>query len=116
AGGPVDVIIDYVWGAPLEAALTSAGAGARIVQVGRAAGNAEIRLSADLIRAKSLNVLGYATYHVPHAVRAAAYQQLVQHAAEDRLRVDVECVPLSEVEQAWYRQRSGARSRLVLLP
>jgi NADPH2:quinone reductase len=116
ASGPVDVIVDYVWGAPLEAALTIAGGGARVVQVGRAAANAVVQLSADLIRAKSLNVLGYATYHVPHAVRAAAYQQLVRLAAEDRIRVDMECVPLSEVEQAWSRQRSRARSRLVLLP
>jgi DNA-binding CsgD family transcriptional regulator len=116
AGGPVDVIIDYVWGAPLEAAIAGAGVGARIVQVGRAGAHADVHLSADLIRAKSLNVLGYATYHVSHAVRAAAYQQLVRHAAEDRLRVDVECIPLSKVEQAWTRQRSGVRSRLVLLP
>jgi NADPH2:quinone reductase len=115
-GPPVNVIVDYVWGPPLEAALHVAADGARIVQVGRAAANAEIRLSADLMRARSLDLRGYATYHVPHAVRAAAYQQLVHHAAEDRLHVDVECVSLSEVEQAWSRQRSGARSRLVLLP
>jgi NADPH:quinone reductase-like Zn-dependent oxidoreductase len=52
-GVPVNVIVDYVWGRALEAALHAAATGARIV---------------------------------------------------------------SEVEQAWSRQRAGVRSRLVLTP
>jgi NADPH2:quinone reductase len=115
-GAPVNVIVDYVWGPALEAALHVADAGARIVQVGRAGASAEIHLSADLVRARSLNVLGYATYHVPHDLRAAAYQQLVQFAADGQLRVDLECLPLSEVQQAWSRQCAGVRNRLVLVP
>jgi NADPH2:quinone reductase len=115
-GAPVNVIVDYVWGRALEAALHTAETGARIVQVGRAAASGDMQLSADLMRAKSLNVLGYATYHVPHEVRAAAYQRLANLAADGRLLVDLECLPLSEVEQAWPRQRAGVRSRLVLMP
>jgi hypothetical protein len=33
-----------------------------------------------------------------------------------RLRVDVECLPLNEVEQAWARHRAAKRRRLVLMP
>jgi hypothetical protein len=33
-----------------------------------------------------------------------------------RLRADVECLPLNEVEQAWARQRACERRRLVLMP
>jgi hypothetical protein len=69
-----------------------------------------------VIRAKSLNVLGYATYHVAYEVRATAYQRLANLAADGRLLADLEYVPLSEVEQAWSRQRAGVRSRLVLMP
>jgi len=115
-GAPVNVIVDYVWGRALEAALHAADTGARIVQVGRAAASADMQLSADMMRAKSLNILGYATYHVPHAVRAAAYQHLANLAADGRLIVELERLPLSEVEQAWSRQRAGVRSRLVLMP
>ena len=115
ADGAVDVIVDYTWGRPLGAALEVAGVGARVVQVGRAAG-ADVQLSADLMRAKSLNLLGYATYHVAHNVRAVAYQRLAQFAAEGKLAVDLECLPLSEVEQAWARQQAGVRRRLVIMP
>jgi NADPH2:quinone reductase len=75
-----------------------------------------MQLSADMMRAKSLNILGYATYHVPREVRAAAYQHLANLAADGRLVADLERLPLSEVEQAWSRQRAGVRSRLVLMP
>ena len=115
-GAPVNVIVDYVWGRPLEAALHAADTGARIVQVGRVAANGDIQLSADLMRAKSLNLMGYATYHVPHEIRAAAYQHLANLAAEGRLVVELERLPLSRVEPAWSRQRAGVRSRLVLMP
>jgi NADPH2:quinone reductase len=114
-GGAIDVIVDYVWGPAVEAAISAAAVGARIVQVGRS-GSEEIRLSADTMRAKSLSILGYATYHAPFEVRAAAYRRLTELAGQGQLAVDVERVPLSEVERAWERQRAGARSRLVVLP
>jgi hypothetical protein len=111
----VNVSVDYVWGRPLEAALHAADTGARFVQVGRVAANGDIQLSADLMRAKSLNILGYATYHVRHEVRAA-YQHRAMLAAAGRLVVELERLPLSRVEPAWSRQRAGVRSRLVLMP
>jgi hypothetical protein len=103
-------------GRALEAGLHTAATGARIVQVGRATASADTQLSADLLRTKSLKMMGYATYHVPHAVRAAAYEHLTNLAAEGRPVVELERLRLSEVEQAWSRQRAGVRSRLVLTP
>jgi len=115
AQGGVDVIVDYVWGPPAEAALRAAAAGARLVQVGTAAGE-EIRVPAALARGQSLAVLGYASYHAPRPVRAAAYRRIVELAGQGQSIVDVERVPLRQVEQAWERQRAGARRRLVLIP
>jgi NADPH2:quinone reductase len=115
AQGEVNVIIDYLWGSPLEAALRAAAVGARVVQVGQF-GDDEIRLSAALARSKFLSILGYATFHAPRDVRAEAYRQLADLAGQGRLIVDVERIPLEQVEQAWERQRAGSRHRLVLLP
>jgi NADPH2:quinone reductase len=115
AGGNIDVIVDYVWGPAVEAAINAAGHGARIVQVGRA-GHDQIQVSADVARAKSLDILGYATYHAPYEIRAAAYRRLGELAGQGQLVVDVERVPLVEIERAWERQRTGTRSRLVVVP
>ncbi len=115
ARGAVDVIIDYVWGPPAKAALQAAAVGARLVQVGTSAGE-EIRVPAAAMRGQSLAILGYANYHAPLAVRAAAYRRMAELAGQSQLTGDVERFPLRQVEQAWERQRSGARQRLVLIP
>jgi NADPH:quinone reductase-like Zn-dependent oxidoreductase len=115
AQGPVDVVVDYLWGPALEAAVQAAGVGARLVQVGQA-GADEVHLSAATARAKSMSILGYATYHAPRNVRAAAYRHLAELAGQGQLVVDVQPVALRFVEQAWHRQHAGSRQRLVLLP
>lgn len=89
--------------------------GARVVLVGQS-GADEIHLSASLARSKGLNILGYATFHAPRDIRSEAYRRLADLAGQGRLMVDVERVPLEQVGQAWERQRSGSRHRLVVLP
>jgi NADPH2:quinone reductase len=115
AGGNIDVIVDHVWGPAAETAINAAGPSARIVQVGRA-GHDQIQVSADLARAKSLDILGYATYHAPFEIRAAAYRRLGELAEQGQLFVDVERLALVDIERAWERQRAGTRSRLVVVP
>lgn len=115
AQGDIHVIIDYVWGPPSEAALQAATVGGRLVQVGVAAGE-EINLKAALIRSKSLSIFGYANFHASLERRTSAYRQLAELAGQGRLIVPVERIPLRQVKQAWERQRSGTRTRLVLMP
>lgn len=115
ADGGIDVIVDLVWAAPAEAALRAAAVGARLVQVGQMAGP-EIALAAAAVRSRFLAVLGYANFHVPLDVRAAAYRRLAEHARDGRLAVDVERVALADVEHAWERQRSGVDRKLVVVP
>ncbi|HEX6553794.1 MAG TPA: zinc-binding dehydrogenase [Ktedonobacteraceae bacterium] len=115
AQGEIHVIIDYVWGPATEAALQAASVGGRLVQVGTGALQ-EIRLSAPLLRGKFLTVLGYASHHASLDRIVAAYRQIAELAGQGRLIVPVERMPLRQVEQAWERQRSGTRQRLVLMP
>jgi len=115
AQGDIHVIIDYVWGPPTEAALQAAAVGGRLVQVGTTAGD-EINLKGSILRSKSLTIFGYAGFHASLERRATAYRQLAEHAGQGRLIIPVERIPLRQVEQAWERQRSGTRRRLVLMP
>jgi NADPH2:quinone reductase len=116
AQGEIQVIVDYVWGPPAEAALQAASDGGRLVQIGQAAAWQEIRLAALLLRSKSLTIFGYGNYDASLETRAAAYQHICQLAAQGQLTVPVERLPLSQVTQAWERQHAGTRQRLVLLP
>lgn len=115
AGGDVDVVHDPLWGAPAAAAVEALGVGGRLVQLGQSAG-AEATLSSAAIRGRHIDIRGYLNFLVPTDVRRAAYRTLVEHAAADRLAVDVERIPLAEVADAWARVQRSAHRKLVLVP
>lgn len=115
AGGEADVVVDYLNGAAAEAALTVMAQGGRMVQVGSIAGPAT-RIDAQIARRNCLDVLGFAYYHAPFEQQAEAYRQVIEHAVAGQFDIDHETFPLSRFEQAWTRQRSGERARLVMVP
>jgi NADPH:quinone reductase len=109
------VVVDPLWGEPLVAALEAAAPGARVVNIGQSAG-AEATIPSRLVRGKQVELLGYSNLAVPRDVLEREYRALVGHAAEGRVRLDVETVPLARVSDAWERQRAGAGRKLVVCP
>jgi NADPH:quinone reductase-like Zn-dependent oxidoreductase len=77
AGGTVDVVLDYLNGAPAEAALEVMGPSGRMVQIGSILAP-HLRLNSQLARKGSLDVLGFAYYHAPVAQQADAYTTLTK--------------------------------------
>jgi NADPH2:quinone reductase len=114
------VIVDYVWGRPTEALLdymtrkefANVKSEARLVQVGESAGQT-ISLHAAVLRSTALAILGTAGIP-PRDVLVDAFQQVTSRAASGELRIDVEQVPLAQVENAWQRNEHGRR--LVFIP
>jgi NADPH:quinone reductase-like Zn-dependent oxidoreductase len=115
-----DVIIDYLWGHPTEAllaAITREGFAAvkseiRLVQVGESAG-AAISLPAAVLRSTPLTIMGTAGIPSPD-ILMDALRQVMTRSAQGELRIDVERVPLDQVESAW--RRDGQGRRIVLIP
>jgi NADPH:quinone reductase-like Zn-dependent oxidoreductase len=115
AGGEVDVVIDPLWGVPAVGALGALGVGGRLIQIGQSAG-AEATVPSRLVRGRIADIRGHTNFLAPDEVRREAYAAMAQHAAAGRLRVELERIPLAEVERAWERQRGGAHVKLVLVP
>ncbi len=113
--GPVDVIIDPLWGLPALSAIKAARHGARLIQMGQVAAPSLDVPAADL-RARAMDLRSYALFHCPFEDRRAAYLELTRSVAAGKVQVDVEAVPLREVKAAWERQAAGARRKLVLVP
>jgi len=88
---------------------------ARHIQVGHMAASA-LELPALAVRSAMLELLGFLIFRVPIPVRRAAYRQLTELAARGELEVDLERVPLSEVDRAWERQQEGPGAKLVIVP
>jgi|HubBroStandDraft_1064217.scaffolds.fasta_scaffold67174_3 NADPH:quinone reductase-like Zn-dependent oxidoreductase len=116
-----NVIIDYVWGHPIEVLLSAItrpefaaiNSETRLVQVGESAGST-IALPAAVLRSTALTILG--TAGIPsREVLAAAMQQVLDWAANGALQIEIETVPLAGIEIAWQRPESAGR-RLVVIP
>ncbi len=122
ANGAYDVVLDYLWGRPTEAlvaALTRHDVTAeptmtRLVQIGEAAGPM-VRLPAAALRSSGLEIMGSGGGSIPPAAIFETFPSLWELATNGTLHIDIEPVPLADVEQAWQRRDSGGR-RLVLIP
>jgi NADPH:quinone reductase-like Zn-dependent oxidoreductase len=112
--GPVDLVLDPVFGVPAAAALRVLRAGGRLVNLGSSAAPAATIESATL-RGGSLRLLGYTNNALSMRERAESLGVIAGHAAAGRLIVDYEVVPFAEVTRAWSRQAAGtAQGRTVL--
>ena len=117
----IDVVIDYLWGRPTELLLEALAKGfnptvarsTRLVEVGESAGKT-INLPGATLRSIDLKVLGSGFGSVDLERVLGAIPELFRRAAAGALRVDVEAVPLAQVESAWNRIEKARR--LVFVP
>jgi NADPH:quinone reductase-like Zn-dependent oxidoreductase len=115
-----NVIVDYLWGRPTElllGALTRAEfliepSNVRLLPIGESAGPA-ISLHAGVFRSAGLAIPGGG--FPPPSVFLDIYNQLMAYAADGKLRIETERVPLADIERAWQRSDLHGR-RLVLIP
>lgn len=112
----IDVVIDYLWGRPtellLEALATTfrpdAARNIRLVEVGESAGKT-ISLPGATLRSIDLHLLGSGFGSVSLDQVLGAIPTVFDLAARGTLRIDVERVPLADVEDAWNRVEKGRR-------
>jgi NADPH:quinone reductase-like Zn-dependent oxidoreductase len=112
ADGPVDLVVDPLFGVPAVAALRALAPHGRLVNLGSSAAETAPLDSATL-RSRSLRVLGYTNNELTPPQRAAALSHVVAEASAGRLTVAHEPVPLVDVAGVWSRT-SG--DRVVLVP
>lgn len=121
AQDPVDVVLDYLWGAPAEAllaalshkGLSKATPRLRYVQIGASAGPA-ISLLAATLRSSAIELLGsgFGSASLDQIVRAVA--DFFRMAAAQPFHFQARAVPLKDVESVWNTPESGVR--LVFQP
>lgn len=114
---PVDIVLDYTWGHPIELILSAISASAphpvKIISVGQMA-DASITLPSGLLRSHPIEILGSGFGSMsPEQVKTYMKDVLPSvflMAAEGKLKIDIESVRLQEVEDAWTKKYpSGVR-------
>jgi NADPH2:quinone reductase len=115
AGGPVDVVLDGLYGVPLEAALRVCAQRARVVNIGNPSG-ATAHVPAGLLRGKQLTMSGFAGLHTPLRAKRAALTWLWTALACGELQVQVRTFPLEGFPAAWRAQAVSPHAKCVILP
>lgn len=113
AEGPLDVVIDALWGRPAMAALTALGTGGRLVNVGESAGT-DVHVPLAQVRNKQGAILTLSSGWTALEVKLRAYRTVLDQVASGRVTVDHEVVPLADVASAWERQAGSPGRKLVI--
>ncbi|MCZ4098690.1 zinc-binding dehydrogenase [Streptomyces sp. So13.3] len=115
AAGPVDVVLDGLYGVPLEAALRACAPRARVVNIGNPAG-VTAQIPAGLLRGKQLSLSGFAGLHTPLKDKQPALTWLWDALSREELRIEVRGFALGELPSVWRAQAASPHAKYVLLP
>jgi NADPH:quinone reductase-like Zn-dependent oxidoreductase len=120
AAADVDVVIDYLWGAPTAEAMaavvthrTDRGQPLNWIEIGSMAGTTATILSAAL-RAARLQIVGSGQGSVPTRDIVAELSDLAAAITSGAFQVDAQAVPLAGVTAAW--ADTSSHQRLVIVP
>jgi NADPH:quinone reductase-like Zn-dependent oxidoreductase len=114
AGGPVDVVIDPVFGEPAAAAALALGPGGRLVNIGGAAHD-RAEFSSATLRGRSIDILGYTNNAISAEQRADALTQVLTLAARGEVSVEHQVFPLADCAQAWASASSSGYRVVVAI-
>lgn len=121
---PVDIVIDYLWGHPLEMIITTLKGSRintitknmRIVTVGSMAGE-NINLASGALRSSAIELsgsgLGSLSMQDLQQFSADVLPEMFQLAAEGKLTIAIENTTLENIETAWQQEVSPGK-RLVV--
>jgi NADPH2:quinone reductase len=119
---PFDIILDFLWGHPASMvmrALTrhdilAEASRIRFVSIGEMAGST-VSLPSAALRSSGLEIYGSGDGSIAPQALFETFPRMWALAAQGKLSMDLEPVPLADVESAWQRQDTAGR-RLVFLP
>jgi NADPH2:quinone reductase len=115
ADGPIDVVLDPLWGEYAGIATEAMNVNGRLVLIGQSASQ-QATLDAGIVRGKALRILGHPNALTPPEVKYGAFRAMCEHAAAGKLAVEYEEIPLDDVAEAWERQASSPNVKLILVP
>lgn len=113
AGGPLDIVVDPLWGAPAMAAIAVLAERGRLVTVGNTAGTeADLPLQA-MRKARSL-VVGLSSGWTPMPEKLDAFRFVIGQVEAGAVKVNLDVEPLESIGSAWARQEQFPHTKIVV--
>jgi NADPH:quinone reductase-like Zn-dependent oxidoreductase len=114
-GGPVDLVVDPVWGPWAQTALACLKPGGRYLNVGAAGGDGTA-FQVEWLRARQLTLIGFSAAGAPPADVIASYRHVAALAAAGSLTLPTATYSLDEATRAWQAQVSSPGKKIVVIP
>jgi NADPH:quinone reductase-like Zn-dependent oxidoreductase len=116
----IDIVLDYLWGAPTEALVaaltghdfTAEPRRTRLIEIGASAGPA-ISLPGAALRSSGLEIYGSGGGSVSMKLILEEIPKILEHAARGELKLETKKVPLADVEKVWNQKENR---RVVFVP
>ena len=113
ANGPLDIVVDVLWGAPAMDAIKALAEGGRFVNVGNTAGT-DVELPLQAMRKARSSVIGLSSGWTPMSEKLDAYRFVIGQLAAEAIKLDVDRVPLESIGSAWSRQGQFPHTKIVV--
>ena len=109
------MMVDFLRGGLVPYSMDHANVGARYIQIGSSAGPTST-ITAPAFRDKLLTLVGHTLSRTPAEARRSACTQLVRHAIDGKLTLDLEQTRLDDISQTWEHLKAGPPRKLVVTP
>jgi len=115
-----DIVLDFIWGKPAELLIKTfvpkilglPKRSIRYIHIGEKAGST-ISISGESLRTSGLEI--YGASNIPPAAIPEALNQAWEWIKDNKFQIDIEKIPLSEIQTAWQRENLDGK-RLVIVP
>jgi NADPH:quinone reductase-like Zn-dependent oxidoreductase len=113
-GGPVDLVVDPLWGEWAVPALRCLKPGGRYLNVGAAAGD-DLPFPVELLRAAQLTLIGFSGVSTRLPDMLASYERVAALALTGSFWLPTKTFPLDEAGRAWTAQASSPGAKIVVV-
>lgn len=119
---PIDIVLDYLWGHPVELIFQAFKSlpprRMKLVTVGEMAGST-ISLTSATLRSTQIELLGSGIGSITTEEMASYVREILpvvfKLAASGKLVIDIETVPLSNIEQVWSKQEAPGKRFVAII-
>jgi NADPH2:quinone reductase len=113
AGGPLDVVVDSLWGVPAMGAIAALGERGMLINVGNTAGT-DVELPLQAMRRVRSSVVGLSSGWTSMPEKVDAYRFVIRQLASGAVKLKVDTEPLDSITPAWSRQEQFPHQKIVI--
>ncbi len=113
AGGPLDIVVDPLWGAPAMGAIAALADTGRLVNVGNTAGT-DVELPLQTMRKSRSAVVGLSSGWTPLPEKLDAFRFVLEQVSVGAVKVNLEVIPLESIGSAWSHQEEFPHAKIVV--